>query len=802
MPDNTKDQYVGQALRSRDGAAFVSGRATYTADFNFPGQLHAHIVRSPYARAKIRSVDLSAANKVYGVARVMDGQEAAEYLDPIPHYLDPSVVGGKYTDVHCLAIDAVRHFGQPVAVVVAADKRTARYAAGRVRVDYEPMEAVITAADAVADDAPKVVDAWDDNSVLQLPFANGDVDAAFEQAAHVTRLNVNIHRHSTQPIETRVYNALWNPQEGCIVLHATAQNPHPLRYVLSKALRMPENQVRLVTPAVGGAFGLKMHGHPEEALVCLLAKLLDRPVKWVEDREECLLVGAREQNHEIELALAEDGRILALRDHFLANTGAPTACPGWGMAFLTGLTMPGPYDVENIDVLMNAVVTNKPPWNASRGYGKEATAIALELSLDKAARELNLDPAEIRYRNFIAKDDFPKQSPTGLVLDSGDYAQNVAKALDLLDYEEERQRQAEARGQGVYRGIGIAYELTPEGGAIPGTMVAGYDSSTVKVDPSGYVTVMTGVTSPGTGNHTGIGQIVADVLGVSFDSVRVVQGDTQACPYGFGNYSGRSTIVGGGSAALAAADVKEKIVRVAGALMEVPEDSITIEDGVIGSKANADVSLTFEEVCYAAYTRAYDVAQCIDPPLEATRTFKPGLISHVPDEQGRINPYPSYSNAAYATVCEIDIETGQVELKKFAVVHDCGKVINPILVEGQACGAIAFGVGGMLTEQIHHDENGRQLTNNFMDYVMPRALDIPEIAVGHHDSPNPVTFMGLKGAGEAGVGGSAAAVVNAVNDALAPLGVEITDLPVSPPNIWKAIQEAQQRRRKSKDKAA
>lgn len=794
--------YVGSRVRVLGGDAFVAGKAQYTADFLFPGQLHAHIVRSPHAAARIRNVDLSGALKVAGVVQAMDGREAAQHIEPIPHYIDAAVFGGRTTHVRCLALEEVRHYGQPVAVVVATDKRTARYAASRVQVSYEPLEAVLNAADAVREDARKVVDGWDVNMIMQVPFIGGDASRAFSEAERIVRTSVRIHRYSTQPIETRTYNAVWDAGEQGITLYATAQNPHPLRHVLAQALRMPENRLRIVAPAVGGAFGLKMHGHPEEALVCLLAKLTGRPVRWVEDREECLLVGAREQQHEIELALTKDGRILALRDRFLANTGAPTACPGWGMAFLTGLTMPGPYDVANVDVLMSAVVTNKPPWNASRGYGKEATAVALELAVEKAARELDIDPVEMRLRNFIPADAFPKKTATGLIFDSGDYHGALRKSAELIGYQEWRQRQQELRAQGRYIGIGIAYEVTPEGGALPGTMVAGYDSSTVKLDPSGSVTVLTGVTNPGTGNPTGIAQIVADELGVAIDAIRVVQGDTQACPYGFGNYSGRSTIVGGGSAALAAREVRAKIVKVAAGLMSVPEESVAVRRGVVSSSAKPGATLALREVCYAAYTRAYDVASCIEPPLEATRTFRPGLISHVPDADGKINPYPSYSNAAYATVCEIDVETGKVQLLKFAAVHDCGKVINPVLVEGQACGAIAFGIGGMLGEEIVFDERGRQATSSFMDYLMPRAADVPAVAMAHHDSPNPVTFMGLKGAGEAGVGGSAAAVVNAVNDALAPFGVEINDLPVSAPRIWAAIQAAREAERRAPAKVA
>lgn len=787
--------YVGRAVRTIEGRAPVAGKARYTNDVTFPGQLYAHILRSPHAAAKIRAIDVSGARKVAGVVRVLEGREAATLIDPIPHYIDPAVFGGRHAPVRCLALDRVWCFGQPVAVVVAEDKRTARYAASRITVDYEPSKAVLDAEDALKPDAPRVVEGWDANLIMQVPFVNGDVKAAFAKADRVVKTTVRIHRFSTQPIETRAYNAVWEHDTESITLYATAQNPHPLRHVLSQILKMPENKIRVVAPTIGGAFGMKMHGHPEEGLICLLAKLTGRPVKWVEDREECLLIGGREQIHDVELAVKADGTILGLRDHFLANTGAPSACPGWGMAFLTGLTMPGPYAVRDIDVLMSAVVTNKPSWNASRGYGKEATALALELAIDNAARELGLDAAEMRIKNFVPANAFPYNSPTGLIYDSGDYAGAVRKVMEAIRYKDLRTEQTTARKQGRYIGIGVAYELTPEGGALPGTMVAGYDSSSVRVGPDGSVRVLTGVTTPGTGNPTGIAQIVADELGVAIESIEVAQGDTTTCPYGFGNYSGRSTIVGGGSAAMAAREVRAKIVKVGAALMGVPEDTVCLAQGRLSSTAS-DKTLTFKEVCYAAYTRSYDIAACIEPPLEATCTFRPGLIRHSPDANGRINPYPSYSNAAYAAVCEVDVDTGAVKLLKFAAAHDCGRVINPLLVEGQACGAIAFGVGGTLCEDIRFDAGGRQLTRTFMDYVMPRAGDMPDIGVVHHDSPNPVTYMGLKGAGEAGVGGSAAAVANAINDALAPFGVAITDLPLSAPRVWAALRAARETKRK------
>ncbi len=789
--DDTR--YVGQAVRTIEGRAPIVGAARYTNDFVFPGQLYAHIVRSPHAAARIRRIDTSGALKVSGVVRVLDGAEAAAHIKPITHYIDPAVFGGKSAEVRVMAVDEVWCYGQPVAVVVAEDKRTARFAAQRIQIVYDVLEPVLDAEAATAPDARIVVPGWDSNIMMQAPFRNGDPDAAFAKAAHVVKTSVDIHRFSTQPIETRCYNAVWEHDIEGVTLYATAQNPHPLRHVLSEVLGMPESKIRVHAPVIGGAFGMKMHGHPEEALMCLLAKLTGRPVKWTETREECLLIGAREQRHHMELALDADGVILGLRDRYFANVGAPSACPGWGMAFLTGLTMPGPYAVRDIDVQMTVVITNKPSWNAARGYGKESTALALELAIEDAARQLGMDAAEIRLKNFIRAEQFPYNSPTGLVYDSGDYSGAVLKAMHAIGYEGWKARQAEGPKDGKYIGIGVAFELTPEGGALPGTMVAGYDSSSVRVAPDGSVRILTGVTTPGTGNPTGIAQIVADELGVTMDAIEVTQGDTTTCPYGFGNYSGRSTIVGGGSAALAAQQVRAKVVTVAAALFDVPEADVELHRGVFSVKGQQGRTLTFKEVCYAAYTGAYSVAHGITLPLEATATFKPSNIRHTPDENGRINPYPSYSNAAYVTVCEVDVETGKTKVLAFAAAHDCGRVINPVLVEGQACGAISFGVGGAMFEAIAFDSSGRQLTRSFMDYVMPRSEDLPAVKMVHHDSPNPVTYMGLKGAGEAGVGGSAAAVVNAINNALIPLGVSLNTLPLSAPNVWGAIQAARKR---------
>jgi aerobic carbon-monoxide dehydrogenase large subunit len=785
-----QELYVGRSTPSLKGAAQVSGRVKYTNDFNFPGQLYAQYVRSPYASAIIRSVDLSGALKFHGVLLALDGEMIKQQLNPIPHGFDPGAIGGNSVDIYCLAVGSVCYEGEPVAVVVASDKETAAEAAKRVRVDYEIRAAVVEAEQAKKPDSPLVIPKWGTNVMIALPFVDGDAEAAFKSADHIVKAKIKIHRFSTQPIETRAYNAVWDDEEEMVTLYATAHSPHVLRYYLSRTLRLSENRIRVIAPASGGTFGLKMQGLPEEALTCHLARLCRKPVKWVETREECLQIGSREQEHEIEFALNDAGRVLAIRDQAVANVGAPSANLGWCMAYLTGLTMPGPYDIPNMDVHIDVVVSNKAPWNSARGYGKEATALALEFMMDKAARQLGIDPVEIRLRNYIQASAFPKKTPMGLHLDSGDYAGATLKALEEVGYADFRARQPELRRQGRLVGIGVAYEIVPEGGALPGSFLSGFDTATVKVDPSGSVTVTTGVTDPGTGNATGIAQIVADELGVQLDNIRVVHGDTATCPYGVGNYSGRSIINGGGAAALAARRVRALVVKVAAAMLEVPDESIQIVSGTVSSAAKPERSLTLAEVSFVAHTHPHDIASCIEPPLEVTSTCRPDWINHVPDEKGRINTYTSYANGAYVAAVEIDPETGVVTLLRIRATHDCGKIINPSMVEGQVSGAIAFGIGGMLGEQILHGENGKQITRTFGDYVMPRALDIPYIGISHHNVPNPVTLFGVKGAGESGLGGSAAALVNAVNDALAPLGVEVTEFPLSAQNVWKAIQRS------------
>ncbi len=768
----------------------MTGRARFVADLTLPGTLHLAIVRSPHAHARIRGIDTGPAVQAPGVVRVLTGAEARDQITQIPHRIDPGHYGGRHADIHCLAVGKVIYAGQPVAAVVAESREDARTAAGLIAAEYERLPAVLGGEAALEPDAPRVIDGWPDNVLLTGRITGGDPARAFEAGDRTLQVTIRIHRYSTQPIETRAYVAAINRFDDTLTLYATTQNPHQLRHMLAGALRLPENRIRVIVPNLGGAFGLKMIGHPEESLVCLLAMLTGRPVKWVEDREDCLIIGGREQIHHVEVAFTDEGRITGLRDRIIANVGAPYATPGWGMATLTAATIPCGYDIQDVDIQYTLVVTNKGPWTASRGYGKEASNLMMERVMDLVAQHLVQDPVEIRRRNLIPPQAFPYKTATGLVIDSGDYHAVLTKALDLIDYEGWRQDQQRLRQEGRLIGIGVACELTPEGGSLPRSLVAGYDTSTVRVDPSGKVIVLTGVTSPGGGNDTGIAQVVADELGVEIADVRVVQGDTDMCPYGFGNYSGRGMIVGGASAALAARDVREKMVKVAGVLLHVPSDDLVFRGGRIATRTSPERGLTFGEVAHTVYTRAYDVASVIEPPLESTRTYRPPHISHTPDERGRVNPYPTYSNGAYVAAVEVDPDTGQVKILRFVAAHDCGVVVNPPMVEGQLRGAIAMGIGGALGEAVRYGEDGRRMTASFKEYLMPRAADMPPMEVDHHVTPSPYTLLGTKGGGEAGVGGATAAVMNAVADALSPLGVEILELPLSPPALWRAIQRA------------
>jgi carbon-monoxide dehydrogenase large subunit len=792
-------KHVGSRSKKRDGDRYVRGRARYVADRDVPDAYHMGVVRSTEAHARIESIDGSAALAVPGVEMVLTGEDVAQHMDPIPHFVDPAVYGGKSPEVPALPAEKVRYAGQPVAVVLAETKYQAREARDLVEVEYDSLDVVLDAEEAQEEDAPIVVDGWDDNVLFQTKIPGGDPETAFEEADHTLSDRIDIQRYTTQPIELRAYIADYDEGDDHLTLHATAQNPHPLRKVVADALRMRENQVDIQVPNLGGGFGMKMHSHPEGSIAGLLSKLSGERVKWVENREDQLLVGGREHVHDVSVAFDDDGNIRAFTDDFTGNIGAPYPTPGWGMVYAATLTLPTVYDIDHGYVDVKAVLTNKGPWNACRGYGKPGANVAMERTIELVADHLDMDPAEVRRRNLIPADAFPYKNITGSRYDSGEYEAVLDKTLDLIDYEAFRERQAEAEEKGNERGIGVAFEMTPEGATLPGVLVGAHDTARVTIDPSGNVSVFTGVTDPGSGNSTSISQIVADELGLDPEGVRVVQGDTDACPYGFGNYAGRSTVAGGGAAMMAAQDVNEQLRKTAAALIaldaqesgeeppDIGPDDLEISEGMVHPiPAPPEEGLPVPDVAHAVYAQTYAILDAdVKPPVESTQTYTPQHVHIFPDEEGKISPYPSYSNGAYAAEVEVDPETGVVDVERFAATHDCGNMINPQQVEGQTHGAACFGIGGALMEEVPYDEDGVPQATSLDEYLLPRSTDLPSFELDHHVTPHPYSEQGTKGAGEAGVGGSFAAVVNAVNDAI---DAQINDFPVDPPTVKDAIE--------------
>jgi carbon-monoxide dehydrogenase large subunit len=770
----------------RDGDILVTGGGVFVDDVELPGMLHAAVLRSPQPHARIVSVDTTEAANRPGVRAVLGGEDIAAHVrTALPHFFDPSIVGGKTADFHILARDKVRWVGEPVAVAVAGSRADAEAALDAIRVQYEVLPHVVEIDEALAEDAPVLFEEWGDNSLIDLPFTEGDADAAMARAEHTLSDMISIQRFQTAPMEPRGYVGHWE-RSGRVTLFASTQNPHPLRTTLATVLGVPETRVRVIATRLGGGFGQKFNGYAEEPMVCVLSRLLGAPVKWIETRADALLIGARESRHAFTVGFNGDGEVVAIKDRIQGNVGCLATWGGWSMTYPAGMTYPGPYRIKDYAVQSQAVVTNKAPWNGARGYGKESAAVALERMMDLVAQQLGMDPAEVRRRNFIAPDEFPYWTQSKH-LDSGNYAGALDSLLELADYDELRAEQAQAREAGRLLGIGIAVELTPEGGDFAGSFVRGFDTSTVRISPTGTITVLTGVTSPGTGNETSIATLVAREFGIAVEDVEVIQGDTDACPFGFGNFSSRSLSAGGGAAVLAARDLKPQLARAAAVLMELDDaEGLGFASGEI---TDGEHSIAFAEVCEAIFRRAFAIPGIEEPQLEATRTDKPENFYHVPDELGRMSAYPSFPYSAHLALVEIDPELGLVQLRRYLFVDDCGVVISPRFVEGQIQGAVAMGVGGALYEELPYDAGGQPLARDLKTYIVPRATDLPNWESRRQETPSPFTTLGTKGVGESGVGGAMASVTNAVNDALRPRGVQMRGLPFTAPRVLAALHE-------------
>jgi carbon-monoxide dehydrogenase large subunit len=785
---------VGRRLPGRTSARLARGRGRYVDDLRLEGTCSVAIVRSPHAHAAILAVDVSAALALPGVVAAFTGADLAAATSPLPEGWDTSVVGAKRVDWYALAPARVRYVGESVAAVVAEDRPTAQLAAELVEVTYRPLPAVTDARAALEPGSPLVEADWGDNLLLSQRFEAGDVEAAMADALVVVRGRVSSQRVTGVPIEPRGIQASFDRATGTLSFWESTQQPHQVRSYLAQALRMDEGRIRVVQPQVGGAFGLKQPTSQEEVLLGFIALRVGRPVKWIEERHESLSAGghARETSCDYEAAVAAGGLVTAMRVGIVADVGAPTAFLGWGMSMVTMFSLPTVYRVPALRVTLSSVVTNKCPWTPYRGFGKDVATLLMERVMDHAADALGAGRVDVRMRNLLQPGELPYRRPSGAVLDSGDYPRALRRVLELAGADRFPAERAEALASGRRLGLGVAMELTPEGVAVHGSLMNnGYDGATVRISPSGEVTVLAGVTTPGTGNETALAQIAADALACDLDRVSVIQGDTDACPWGLGNYSSRSVIIGGSAVQLAAADLRAKLLTVAASMLGVEPGQVDCGHERFSAPDGSGRAVTFDQAVRRIYWHAFEEhGELVEPALEVTRYFRIANVDHQPPPGERANLYPTWASGAVACVVEVDPDTGKVRLLRYHAVEDAGRIVNPLLAEANLHGAIAQSAGGALYERIAYDPNGQLLTGTLMDYTIPTAVELPSLEVEHQETPSPFTPLGTKGVGESGMGGTLAAICAAVENAFPELRLRLDELPLHPNRVWSAIRDA------------
>jgi carbon-monoxide dehydrogenase large subunit len=778
---------VGQSVPRREDPRFLTGRTRFVDDVRLPRTVHAAFVRAPHAHAQVLRVGTGAALAVPGIAGALTGEEAARVARPIRG--DLLLPGWRSSELPILGWPRVHFAGQAVAVVAAADRYLAEDAAERVQVEYEPLPVVADLAQAVSPVSPRVHEAWPDNVYLERWMAAGDVAEALAQADVVIERTFRTHRHTAVPLEGRACLADWDPASRSLTVHASTQIPHLLRTALADTLGLPEHHMRVVAGDVGGGFGVKTHLFPEDVAVCLLAMKLGRPVKWVEDMREHLLASthAHEHLHQVALAARRDGTITALRAEILVDAGAYSVWPESAAAEATqaARVLVGPYTIRRYAAHTRAVATNKCPIGAYRGVGRPAAVFTMERMVDELARELGLDPVEVRLRNFIPDDAYPYTTVTGLEYDSASLVASLRKASEAIGYDAFRQDQAAARAAGRHRGIGFGAFLeqtahtTREYAGRGATIVRGYDTVTVALDPSGTVTVDSSLHAHGQGHETTFAQVVAERLGVPLDAVRVRSGDTRSAPYGMGTYASRSAVLGGGAGWKAADAVRAALLMIAAHLMEASAGDLEIADGVISVKGSPRSRMTVAEVARIAFHRP--------------ERLPPGVLPSALASTQAYDAHPgtgTFSNAVHAATVEVDIATGRVAILRYVVVEDCGTMINPLIVDGQVHGGTAQGIGGALLEHLVYDERGQLLSQTLAEYLLPGALDVPAIDVLHLQTPG-FTLGGIKGVGEGGAIAPLATLANAIADALGPLGATVDTLPLHPERVLALIDRAE-----------
>jgi carbon-monoxide dehydrogenase large subunit len=761
---------MGARVKRKEDPRLITGGSTYVDDVQPQNLGHVAILRSIYGHAKINSIDTSAAKALPGVIAVYTGAEFQRFTGPMPHGGGEGGGGPKGMvgiDTYPIEPEVVRHVGQAIAVVVATDRYIARDALELLVVDYAPLPVIVDMEEAIKPGAPQLYDNVPNNLAFVWNKVEGDPDKAFAEADVVVTRKMNNQRVAGIPMETRAVLAQPDALSGGLVVQTSTQNPHSVRQQIAKCLNMSPLDIRVIAPEVGGGFGVKISSYPEEMILATLALQLKRPVKWMEDRGENLQAThhGRAQEAEISLAATKDGTITAIKLRVLTDVGAyPRAA---GVAMSTSLLIAGVYKMQNVDLEIKAAYTNTMPTGAYRGAGRPEAAYYIERIVDVLAAELDMDPIELRRKNFIPKDAFPYKTPTGATYDSGDYEKPLSKLLEIVDYPALRQQQAEMRKEGRYLGLGVA-TFTEICGFGP------FDSASVRVEPTGQVTVTTGISPHGQGQETTFAQIVADELGVSMDDVFVVHGDTARTPAGQGTMGSRGLVVGGSALMMGVTKIKDKALKIVAHKLEAAEADVTFENGKYGVKGSPEGALTLKDVAKIAYSGS--VPAEIGTGLEVTDFFAP--------------PGTTFPFGADLVVVEVRADTGEVQVLRYVAVDDCGRVISPLLVDGQVHGGLAQGIGQALWEAVVYDEDGQLITGSLMDYAIPRAQDFPMFETARTETPSPLNPLGAKGIGELATIGSTPAIVNAVVDALRPFGVTHLDMPLRPQRIWQAITDA------------
>ncbi|PSR35169.1 MAG: carbon monoxide dehydrogenase [Sulfobacillus benefaciens] len=777
-------QVMGQALKRHEDIRLIRGRGQYTDDMTLPGMVYAKMVRSPYAHAKILSVDTQAAQAMPGVLAVFTGQDTKDELGLIPTAWIPPNSDLKMTPHPALAFDTVRYVGDAVAVVIAETPYQAQDAADQVQVQYQPLEAVVHPREAVEDGRPQVHEEIDHNIAFHWTVGP-DLDAVFQQAEVVVRHEFRQQRLIPNAMEPRAALAQYNNATDELTVWVTTQNPHIHRFLLSGILGIPEHKLRVVAIDVGGGFGSKIACYPDEVVASWAARKLHRPVKWTETRQENFLITSHGRDHvqEVELAGTRDGQIQAIRVKAYSNLGAYLSTAGPGVpTILFGLIINGAYNIPHASADVYGVVTNTTPVDAYRGAGRPEATYLIERMVDLYAREIQMDPVAVREKNLVQAEAFPYTNPFGLQYDSGNYQGTLKIALDMLDYPKLREEQAALRKDGKY--IGIGWSTYVEMCGLGPSEVAGavgfqgglWESATVRVHPTGKVTVFTGASPHGQGEETTFAQIVGQELGIPVDDIEIVHGDTARISMGWGTYGSRTTAVGGGAIHLATQKVIEKAKKIAAHKLEVSESDVVFEDGMFSVSGVPDRQVSFQAVTLDAYL-AWSLPEGVEPALEGTAFYDPKNFT--------------YPFGAHVAVVSVDPDTGDIHLMRYIAVDDIGNIINPMIVEGQIHGGLVQGIGQALYEGAEYDAEGQLLTGSLLDYAMPKARFFPRFETAHTVTPSPHNPLGVKGVGETGAIASTPAIVNAVMDALHPFGIRDLPMPLTPEKVWQAIQQNQ-----------